>query len=1006
MSEEATTDEVLRRPSLVSTRAAHLSPKLQRRGSLSARKFAIRKPTTPTNQRVTRRSTRIASSICAASEGPTPSPSSADHEMSSSSSPSAFLSAQMDEGPSSIQRSPSYSEHSPGSPSYSLDSSDASQQIYPHNHNPPGATDSESATLGLFTTQTSYPYSLRKRRPCMSKDEDLCFPITAATADETPQPTLKKFKLESLSPGEAREDFSIEDESIQLEEAKMEPDNMEDQRDHINRLPDELLLKIFSFLPDKALLACTSVSYRFNQVSNSHEVWKELYTSLYDYRIPLFHPTHAKFEFREQSRWRDANPWKESHRQLHNGVHVMKEPRNNFRSLNYHCFDQIEKALTFLDEDNEREKLVFVHTGLYEPTDTIQISSNVQIIGASDSRDITSSVIVEGTRNTTLTFVEGTGVAYFGFITVRFRADPNMRPPPISVQAQQQIHYYAILVTDDHVQPFIERCDISSKVGNGAAVCVKKMANPKFKYCTVLDCENVGIYITDHATGHYEHCEIARNTLAGIWVKNYANPYFRKCTIHSGKDVGVFTFEHGQGYFEKCNIHSNRISGIEVKNSANPVVIRCEVHHGYTGGIYVHERGRGQFLENRIYANAYAGIWITSHSDPTIRKNEIFTGQQGGVYIFGEGRGLIEQNNIYGNALAGIQIRSASDPIVRLNKIHDGLHGGIYVHEKGRGLIEENEVYGNTLAGIWVTTGSSPILRKNRIHSGKQVGVYFYDQGHGLLEENDIFNHLYSGVQIRTGSNPKITRNKIWGGQNGGVLVYNGGKGVLEDNEIFDNAMAGVWIKTDSEPTLRRNKIYDGRDGGVCIFNRGRGLLEDNDIFRNAQAGVLISTESNPTLRRNRVYDGKSAGVEITNGATATLEENQLFRNKYGGLCVATGVNPIQRNNRIYDNHDTIARAIKSGQCLFKVSSNNSFPMHNFFRCTTCNTTERNAICYNCIKTCHRGHSVELVRFDRFFCDCGAGTLERHCHLQSVPRDNDTVYDSATPISTETGTDS
>ncbi|EGT47179.1 hypothetical protein CAEBREN_10252 [Caenorhabditis brenneri] len=41
MSEETTTDDVQMgsRPSLVSTRAAHLSPKLQRRGSSSARKF-------------------------------------------------------------------------------------------------------------------------------------------------------------------------------------------------------------------------------------------------------------------------------------------------------------------------------------------------------------------------------------------------------------------------------------------------------------------------------------------------------------------------------------------------------------------------------------------------------------------------------------------------------------------------------------------------------------------------------------------------------------------------------------------------------------------------------------------------------------------------------------------------------------------------------------------------------------------------------------------------------
>lgn len=40
--------------------------------------------------------------------------------------------------------------------------------------------------------------------------------------------------------------------------------------------------------------------------------------------------------------------------------------------------------------------------------------------------------------------------------------------------------------------------------------------------------------------------------------------------------------------------------------------------------------------------------------------------------------------------------------------------------------------------------------------------------------------------------------------------------------------------------------------------------------------------------------------------------------------------------------------------------------------------------------------------FFRFFCDCGAGSLERQCTLQSEVRDNDTVYDSATPTETET----
>lgn len=120
------------------------------------------------------------------------------------------------------------------------------------------------------------------------------------------------------------------------------------------------------------------------------------------------------------------------------------------------------------------------------------------------------------------------------------------------------------------------------------------------------------------------------------------------------------------------------------------------------------------------------------------------------------------------------------------------------------------------------------------------------------------------------------------------------------------------------------------------------------------------------------------------------------------------------------------------------------------FRCRTCNTTDRNAICISCIKACHEGHDVEFIRHDRytmvlffqeaicachllsrsktllirivscreqilgskssfcstvvrFFCDCGAGTLSHQCQLQGEPtQDTDTLYDSAPPIETHT----
>ncbi|XP_018328362.1 F-box only protein 11 isoform X2 [Agrilus planipennis] len=780
-------------------------------------------------------------------------------------------------------------------------------------------------------------------------------------------------------------------------------------------LPDEVLLTIFNYLLEQDLCRVSQVCKRFQTIANDTELWKRLYQSVYEYDLPLFNPAPCRFEFVSPEESELANPWKESFRQLYRGIHVRPGYQElQFKGRNLVYFNTVQGALDYADErngtgtatlvtassnsqsnteSNSQGPLIFLHAGTYRG-EFLVIDSDIALIGAAPG-NVAESVILERESESTVMFVEGAKQAYAGHLTLKFSPDVTSTVPH---------HKHYCLEVGENCSPTIDHCIIRSTSVVGAAVCVSGVgANPVIRHCDISDCENVGLYVTDYAQGTYEDNEISRNALAGIWVKNYANPIMRRNHIHHGRDVGIFTFDNGLGYFEANDIHNNRIAGFEVKAGANPTVVHCEIHHGQTGGIYVHENGLGQFIDNKIHSNNFAGVWITSNSNPTIRKNEIYNGHQGGVYIFGEGRGLIEHNNIYGNALAGIQIRTNSDPIVRHNRIHHGQHGGIYVHEKGQGLIEENEVFANTLAGVWITTGSTPVLRRNRIHSGKQVGVYFYDNGHGKLEDNDIFNHLYSGVQIRTGSNPIIRGNKIWGGQNGGVLVYNGGLGLLEQNEIFDNAMAGVWIKTDSNPTLKRNKIFDGRDGGICIFNGGKGVLEENDIFRNAQAGVLISTQSHPILRRNRIFDGLAAGVEITNNATATLEFNQIFNNRFGGLCLASGVQPIVRGNKIFNNQDAVEKAVANGQCLYKISSYTSFPMHDFYRCQTCNTTDRNAICVNCIKTCHAGHDVEFIRHDRFFCDCGAGTLTNQCQLQGEPtQDTDTLYDSAAPMESHT----
>ncbi|VDM72001.1 unnamed protein product, partial [Strongylus vulgaris] len=112
---------------------------------------------------------------------------------------------------------------------------------------------------------------------------------------------------------------------------------------------------------------------------------KTLYQGAFEYAVPLYHPTHGKFELREPHRWRDTlNPWKESFRQLRHGVHVRPRYAQIYeghigRSIPH--FETLTQALQFLDAEPDREKLILLHTGHYFP-EPILISSSVQVIGA------------------------------------------------------------------------------------------------------------------------------------------------------------------------------------------------------------------------------------------------------------------------------------------------------------------------------------------------------------------------------------------------------------------------------------------------------------------------------------------------------------------------------------------------------------------------------------------------------------------------------------------------
>ena len=52
--------------------------------------------------------------------------------------------------------------------------------------------------------------------------------------------------------------------------------------------PDEVLIRIFSYLLELDLCTVAQVCKRFHNIANDNELWKTLYQSVYEYDMPLF----------------------------------------------------------------------------------------------------------------------------------------------------------------------------------------------------------------------------------------------------------------------------------------------------------------------------------------------------------------------------------------------------------------------------------------------------------------------------------------------------------------------------------------------------------------------------------------------------------------------------------------------------------------------------------------------------------------------------------------------
>lgn len=171
---------------------------------------------------------------------------------------------------------------------------------------------------------------------------------------------------------------------------------------------------------------------------------------------------------------------------------------------------------------------------------------------------------------------------------------------------------------------------------------------------------------------------------------------------------------------------------------------------------------------------------------------------------------------------------------------------------------------------------------------------------------------------------------------------------------------------------------------GIEITNHATATLEGNQIFNNRFGGLFLASGVNVTMKGTFL----KMHAFLTNHDFLSIIKStviyQLLRFYFFHQIIKSWTikMPLKRLwaevsacTRFQVTPATQCTIFTGNSCLYSWSDENAldciwpviFDGYNMVshRCHTCNTTDRNAICVNCIKKCHQGHDVEFIRHDR-----------------------------------------
>ncbi|WP_131922869.1 right-handed parallel beta-helix repeat-containing protein [Hazenella coriacea] len=244
--------------------------------------------------------------------------------------------------------------------------------------------------------------------------------------------------------------------------------------------------------------------------------------------------------------------------------------------------------------------------------------------------------------------------------------------------------------------------------------------NPYFLRCKVHDGNESGI-VVHRGTGVFEECTLFGfgKEFPAVRVTDRAHPRFKQCTIKNCEG-GAFLFEEeGRGSVEQCELFGFiDHAAITIRSGAHPHLIRTQIHDGDREAIVCYEAGKGILESCELYGFNGNMITVTYSGKLDLLRCKIENGNQHGLYFAQKAEGIIKDTVIrHFSKAAAVVVKQAADPLLVQCKIEQS-RIGVEIIENGRGTFDHC-MFQQIEKDVWIINESHPVIR----HTKEEEGV-------------------------------------------------------------------------------------------------------------------------------------------------------------------------------------------------------------------------------------------------------------------------------------------